>query len=145
MQEQKPTQIDAEQKPDEKTVERIDVQAELNKLREEQAREIERVAEIKARAQANDSELVAKAVREGWSPDKFELESLRANRAAAPPVQAQNHKLDAKALEVVALRASGLINESKYDEQTLEAAKRLIEQQIGLMPNINVNSSQYKA
>ena len=38
-----------------------------------------------------------------------------------------NHDIraDAKALEVVALRASGLINESKYDEQTLEAADKM--------------------
>lgn len=101
------------------------IHEELLKLREEQAKEYERIATIQARATANDTELVAKAIREGWSADKFELESLRANRPAPPQVPVQDVKASAKALEVVALRASGLINEKKYDEQTLEAADKL--------------------
>ncbi len=119
MEEQK-KQVDAENKVEEQ----IDVQAELNKLREEQAKEFERIAEIRARAQENDGELVAQAIREGWTPDKFELASLRANRAPAPSIKTQDDKLNAKALEAAALRASGLLNESKYDEQTLEVSDK---------------------
>lgn len=102
----------------------VDITAELEALREKSAKEFERIAQIKARATDSDELLVAQAIREGWTPDKFELESLRANRQPIPSAPKHDIRADAKALEVVALRASGLVNESKYDEQTLEAADK---------------------
>lgn len=95
---------------------------ELNAFREEQARELERVAEIRARSQGNDEVLQARAIREGWTPDQFELEALRAARVA-PAVAVENDVDGPEVFEAVALRAAGF--EPKYNERVLEAADKL--------------------
>lgn len=98
--------------------------AEIEKQRLEIAAEYQRIAEIKKRANENDEELVAQAIREGWSANDFELASLRASRPSKdmpkPMLQAES-----KTMEVIALRASGLLNESRYSEQALEAADKI--------------------
>lgn len=100
----------------------IDVKAQL----EAAAAELERVAAIRKRSLGNDEELQAKAIREGWSPDKFELESLRASRPAAPAVHTPTQDVDDKALEAAAVRAAGFAaDEKKYTDQQLTAADRL--------------------
>lgn len=100
--------------------------SEIEKNRAEMAAEYERIAEIKARAKENDDALVAQAIREGWTPDKFEVASLRASRPSAETApKPMNLQAESKTLEVIALRSSGLINESRYDEKTLEAADKI--------------------
>lgn len=99
---------------------------EIQASRERQAQELERVAEIKRRSNGDDYELQATAIREGWTPDKFELESLRAARPKAPAVHNPEPEADAQALEVVAIRAAGFTpSEKKYSDKTLSAADRL--------------------
>lgn len=101
-------------------------QIEIQALREQQANELERIAEIRKRSQGNDEELQATAIREGWTPDRFELESLRAARPKAPAAHNPDPEADAQALEVVALRAAGFEpSEKKYSDKTLSAADRL--------------------
>ena len=107
-------------------VEQNELQNELQAAREEQARELERVAEIKRRSNGDDEELQATAIREGWTPDKFELESLRAARPKAPAIHAPESEVNEEALECVALRAAGFTpSEKKYSDKTLTAADRI--------------------
>ena len=91
--------------------------------REAVAAEMERVAEIKARAQSGDEKLVAQAIREGWSADQFELQSLRANRQSPPAPAPQSDELAPEVFEAVALRAAGF--NPKYSDQVLTAADKL--------------------
>lgn len=93
--------------------------------REAEAAEMERVAEIKARAQSGDEKLVAQAIREGWSPDQFELQSLRANRQSPPAPAPQSDELAPETFEAVALRACGFNVDRKYSDQVLTAADKL--------------------
>lgn len=108
----------------ENDVELVEVD-EIQASRERQAQELERVAEIKKRSNGDDFELQATAIREGWTPDRFELESLRAARPKAPAVHNPEPECDAEALEVVALRAAGFNPEKRYSDKTLTAADRL--------------------
>ena len=109
----------------ENDVELVEVD-EIQASRERQAQELERIAEIKKRSNGDDYELQATAIREGWTPDKFELESLRAARPKAPAVHNPEPEADAQALEVVAIRAAGFTpSEKKYSDKTLSAADRL--------------------
>ena len=91
--------------------------------REAEAAEMERVAEIKARAQSDDELLVAQAIREGWTADQFELQSLRANRQSPPAPAPQTDELAPEVFEAVALRAAGFT--PKYSDQILTAADKL--------------------
>ena len=94
--------------------------------REAEAAELERVAEIKKRAQGNDEVLMATAIKEGWTPDKFELESLRASRQTAPAVHTPADEIDDKALEAAALRAAGFTpSEKRYNDKQLSAADKI--------------------
>ena len=109
-----------------KAAEEQTAEEQLKAQREAAAAELERVAQIKARSLGNDEELQAQAIREGWTPDKFELEALRASRVAAPSVQVPENNVDDKALEIAALRSAGFeINESKYADKQLTAADRI--------------------
>lgn len=80
------------------------IKAELAKEAEERAR----VDAIKARNTFGNDELQAQAIKEGWSADKFELEALRASRAAVPFQPIGGHKDSAASLTAAALMASGL-------------------------------------
>lgn len=103
-----------------------DADAQLKAAREAQAAELERVAEIKARSLGNDEALQAQAIREGWTADKFELESLRASRGQAPAVHTPAPDVDDKALLIAGLRAAGFApSEKKYTDAQLTAADRI--------------------
>ena len=95
-------------------------------IRARQADEMERIAEIRKRSNGNDEALQATAIREGWAPEKFELESLRASMASVPAVHTPETNVDAKALEVAAIRAAGFQpSEKRYSDQQLTAADKL--------------------
>lgn len=99
----------------------------IAQIRAAQADELQRIADIRARSLGNDEKLMAQAIKEGWSPDKFELESLRASRAEAPAIHTPStDKVDAKALEIVAIRAAGFnASEKKYSDAQLTAADKI--------------------
>lgn len=110
-------------------IEKVEVKAEevetnFAAQREAEAAELERVAEIKARSQGNDEILMAQAIREGWTSDRFELESLRASRKAAPIATPQEND-SPEVFEAVALRAAGFNPEKHYSDQVLTAADKL--------------------
>lgn len=99
----------------------------IQAAREAQAKEVERVEELRRRAATFElgGETLAAAIRDGWDPDRFELEVLRASRPVAPPPRLSGPKLSASALEIVALRAGAAgFDERRYSETDLEAADR---------------------
>lgn len=101
---------------------------EIRAYRQEWAAERNRIAQISRIGQGADPVLEAKAVNEGWSADKFELELLRNQRPEAPAVQVVKHDTSAKVLECTALAACGVSQakrEKMFDAPTLEAADKL--------------------
>lgn len=101
---------------------------EIRAYRQEWAAERNRIARISQIGNGADPVLEAKAVNEGWSADRFELELLRNQRPEAPAVQVVKHDTSAKVLECTALAACGVSmskREKMYDAQTLEAADKL--------------------
>lgn len=97
--------------------------------REAQATELERIAAINKVAMTGSEELQAQAIREGWTPEKFELAMLKSIKPQAAPAPAIHAKEDMefnkKAGEIIALRSCGLFStkdEQRYTEQELEAA-----------------------
>lgn len=106
----------------------IDVNKELEELRKARAAEIERCDAIeKIAAQYGDRQFVNAAISEGWDVQKFELETLRASRNAAPAVHKHAESIDSKALEVAFLRSAGFpVSEKKYGDQILTAADTLV-------------------
>lgn len=102
-------------------------------MRRRHAAEYRRVAAIQKRGADMSPEIVAQAIEEGWSEEKFdveclrtEVERLRASRPTAPPLHCrQPANIPNESLEIVALRACGLrVDETRYREQDLDAADK---------------------
>ena len=105
-----------------------DLQAELKKEREIYAAELARRAAIAKVARPGSEELQAKAVAEGWSADKFELEMLRAARPAAPAIHKAPETVSAQVCEAVGLMATGSLRrkaaERFFSDEVLSAAEK---------------------
>ena len=123
MEEDKKT-IEAEATP---TVAQVDSGAELDKIRAARVEENKRIDALEAIAKTyGDREFLNAAINEGWSADKFELETLRHARKQAPaPFSVAN--VNASEIATVAMiRACGSkVDEKRYSAQTLEAADRI--------------------
>ena len=92
------------------------------------AAEKKRVAEIEKIGNRENPELEAAAIAQGWTPEKFELEFLRASRPKTPAIHTENHETNADALEAAALLASGVPQsrlEKQFDDRTLTAGSKL--------------------
>lgn len=77
---------------------KIDIQAEIAAFRKAQADEFARVAAIK-KAAAGHEDIIAKAVAEGWTAEKAELETLRAGLSSGvrpfnPAIVSRSHEKD---------------------------------------------------
>lgn len=114
----------------------------LTAYRKEMAEETRRVEAIRRLAAAGSipvadqgqsfgpvglNDIAAKAIEEGWTAERAELEMLRASRAEAPKVKSAA-RTESAVLECVAMRAAGVSSarlENRYDEKTLEAAYKL--------------------
>jgi hypothetical protein len=109
----------------------------LNAYRENVALETERVNGINALASKSEfcqvegvAAIQAKAIREGWSADQFELECRRAGRPAPQSYSGRMSEDDlrdqSRVLECAVARQCGTFTdedmERMYDEKTLEAA-----------------------
>jgi hypothetical protein len=109
----------------------------LKAYRENAALETERINGINVLAQKSEfcqvenvGELQAKAIRENWSPDQFELECRRAGRPAPQSYSGRMTEDDMRSqsqvLECAVARQCGTFTsedmEKLYDEQTLSAA-----------------------
>lgn len=77
------------------------------RVRAQVAAEQERIALVTAKAGGN-AELAARAVREGWTADKTELEALRASRPAAPGVGSGRPQPTAQVVEAGLCLSAGV-------------------------------------
>lgn len=114
----------------------------LAELRAEQASEFERGNSIREIAK-DHPEICAKALKEGWSKDKTELEVLRASRANVPAIHSVDRSIvdSPEVLKAALWQSLGVKDLDKetteygaklFDEKTLEAAHRSFHGRIGL-------------
>lgn len=91
--------------------------------------ETQRVADIRKVCDGKHDELEAKALSEGWTAAKTELEVLRAERAKGPAIHTPDTSIKGNELEAALLVAHGKIPEDKlvaqYGDETMEAARKL--------------------
>jgi hypothetical protein len=101
-------------------------------------------AEIKAGAVNSAIEMKAKAIKEKWSPLRFEAEAIkaaanvevaiiRADRPAGPAIHASRSEMNGSVIEAAmcqALRISG--HEKEFDDKTLQAAHSQYKGRVGL-------------
>ena len=105
-------------------------------IRATAAAEYKRIDAIAKVCKGEHPEIQAKAVADGWTPDRAELEVLRASRPSLPgvmvPAQVDNfgHMLEAAAIMAGGVRGDDLLK--KYGEQTVEAADKQFRHGIGL-------------
>jgi hypothetical protein len=103
------------------------------KIRAEAAAETERIAGIRRLCSGEASNIEARAIREGWTLQRTELEILREARPAAPAIHTIDNSLTGTVLEAACHLTAGLADvETNYDERTLEAASRRFRGGIGL-------------
>ena len=94
---------------------------------ESQAAQSERIGKIRAACNGEHPDIEAKAIRENWTPERAELEVLRASRKRGPAIHDATPEVGRKVLEC-AVRLAGEEREEKlfteYGEQTIEAAEK---------------------
>lgn len=112
-----------------------DVAATVSEIRAAAAAEAARIASVRKAAGGN-AEIEAKAIAEGWTSEKTELEALRASRPVmgAPAAHIKGDESPSDAVLTAALcKAGGLKNvEKAFDAATLEAADKRFKRGIGL-------------
>ncbi|NLE57924.1 MAG: hypothetical protein GX616_06155, partial [Planctomycetes bacterium] len=102
-------------------------------IRAQALAESKRLASIHKICAGRFSEIEEKAIAEGWSTDKCELEVMRASRPKAPAVHAVDNALEGQILEAACMLTAKLANaEQLFDEKTLDAANRRFRGGIGL-------------
>jgi phage major head subunit gpT-like protein len=100
--------------------------------RERMAAEMKRVADIEAKCGENKT-LAAKAVAEGWTVEKAELEILRAERPKAPAGYVEDNSISGDVLEAAICQSAGVGDlEKDFDEKTLDAAHKRYRGRLGL-------------
>lgn len=114
----------------------IDASEQINVIRAEHAR----VNAIQAVC-SEDKDICARAISEGWTPEKAELAYLKAQSTrqkqdsgiGSPAVIAANREHGPKVLEAAAALATGLQKpEESFDEKILEAAHKQFRHGVGL-------------
>lgn len=105
----------------------------VEKLRTEAAAEVQRIAAIQKVCESHP-EIAAKAIEEGWSAQRAELEVLRASRPSGPAVHVKSYDdITGTVLEAACAITAGIRSlEKHYDEKTLEAADQKFRGGIGL-------------
>jgi hypothetical protein len=114
----------------------LEAQANLSAMRKEVADELRRQSRIREVCGERFPSIAAQAIEEGWTPDKTELETLRAGRptvGSAPNVMAPDRSVTSDVLEAACVLSAGLTEaEKNYDEQALDTASRRFRGGIGL-------------
>ena len=105
-----------------------DLDTSILEVRRRHAAEAKRISEIQAICK-DDTEICAKAIDEGWTPTKAELEVLKAGRTTvngiARPGKDETSKLNEQTLEAALMGTLGVGDTERtafYGERTLEAA-----------------------
>ena len=105
----------------------------IEAMRQAHAAEIERISGIRSIYKGLFPQLEARAIREGWTLQKSELEFMRISRPALPAVHVPENRISAAVLETACYLAARLPDvEQMADEQTLELASRRYRGGIGL-------------
>ena len=89
--------------------------------------ETNRIEAIRTIASGQQSDLVGKAIAEGWEVPRFELEFLRKARPIETGIRHEKSRPTHQVLEAVAMHSAGLSLQSmekQYDEPILEAADK---------------------
>jgi len=97
----------------------------MAEIRAQAVEETKRIAAIRKICAGRFGEIEEKAIAEGWSPEKCELEVLRARRPKAPAVHVIDTSIDAHVLEAACLLTGKYASvEREFDDRTLQAADR---------------------
>ncbi len=105
----------------------------IEAMRQAHAAEIERISGIRSIFKGHFPQLEARAIREGWTLQKSELEYMRISRPALPAVHVSENRISAAVLETACYLAARLPDvEQLADEQSLELASRRYRGGIGL-------------
>ena len=105
----------------------------VNDIRAEAAAEIERIASVRRICAGKNTQIEARAIREGWDSQRTELEVLRATRPTAPAAHVPDNTINGNVLEAACLLTAKAANvEKAYDPQTLDLASRRFRGGIGL-------------
>lgn len=98
----------------------------IEDLRAQYKAEADRVAAIRKACDGKHADIEAKAIGEGWTAEKAELEVLRASRPQAPQIIGSPEKAVTPLIIEAALRLGGSegheVVEKAYDAKVLEAA-----------------------
>ena len=107
--------------------------ADIQAMRAAQAAETERIAAIRRICNGRLPQLEARAIREGWTEQRTELEMLRMQRPAVPAIHVADNTISAAVLETACLLAGGYQSiEQVADAHTLDAARKRFRGGIGL-------------
>jgi hypothetical protein len=107
--------------------------AALSALRAQALAETKRLTAVRRICAGKFPQIEEKAIAEGWSTEKCELEVLRASRPKAPAIHAVDNALSGNVIEAACMLTARLATvEELYDHQTLEAASKRFRGGIGL-------------
>ena len=107
--------------------------APIAELRAQALAETKRLAAIRRICAGRHPDLEERAIAEGWTQDRCELEVLRASRPRAPAVHAIDNTMNGSILEAACLLTAKLEHiEEHADEKALDAATRRFRGGIGL-------------
>ncbi|MCK6485455.1 MAG: hypothetical protein L6R00_15110 [Phycisphaerae bacterium] len=102
-------------------------------LRAQALAETKRISAIRRICAGKFPDIEEKAIAEGWTEEKTELEKLRASRPKAPAIHAVENAMGGQVLEAACMLTAKLAQvEELYDEKTLEAANKRFRGGIGL-------------
>jgi len=105
----------------------------VTEMRAQALAETKRLVAVRRICAGKHAEIEEKAIAEGWSTDKCELEVLRASRPKAPAIHSIDTALGGNVLEAACMLTAKLATvEEIYDDQTLEAASKRFRGGIGL-------------
>ena len=114
----------------------VSVTPDIEAARKQAADELRRQSKIREVCGDKHTEIAAKAIEEGWTTDKAELEVLRASRpviGGAPALHVPDNAMDENILEAACMMTSKLKSvEDMYEDKTLEAASKKFRGGIGL-------------
>ncbi|MGE0481436.1 MAG: hypothetical protein AB7L28_22500 [Kofleriaceae bacterium] len=105
----------------------------VTELRAQALAETKRIAAVRRVCAGRYPDIEERAISEGWTQDRTELEVLRASRPKAPAVHVTDNAIGGRVLEAACVLTAKLSKvEKEYDEKTLDAASRRFRNGIGL-------------
>jgi hypothetical protein len=107
-------------------------QSPIDILRAEQAAETERIAAIRRMCGGRQAQIEARAIREGWTEQRTELELLRGQRPEVAAIHVAENLVTAEVLEAACCISAGLDAPSEASPQALDLAHRRFRGGIGL-------------